>query len=103
MSTAVIYLPDNLPTEQFDLHASRCYEHCRRRGYTVIGVVLGDWAGVLNMFRDGHAVVAVVAAVEHLDPTWEPRVEIAGAGTMTAVNQEPGVFRRRRIRRNAPR
>lgn len=60
-----------------------CLDHCRRRGYRVVGISRPDragqhWAGVVAMLASGEADLAVIANRADLPPNRLPRVEAVG-------------------------
>lgn len=73
MTTAVVFVPAGhvIP------YAAQCLNYCAAKGYTVAGVVTGNWAAVGAMLLERAAAVVVVARPEHLEPDREPRLEIA--------------------------
>lgn len=91
---AVIFVP----SDAREPHTTSCAHHCQAKGYDIVGVVAGDWGAVLDMFRDGEATVAVVADPAHIDPDWEPRVELAGRGPMVVANDRVPAARSRTYR-----
>lgn len=96
MTTAVIFVPDHL-VEQF---APQCLAYCTARGYTIAGVIQGDWQAALAMLADELATVIVVARRDHLPADGGPRIEVASETTATREpNQRPDSPRRRRPRR----
>ena len=96
LTSAVIFVP---AVGQLAPHASRCADHCKARGYDIVGVVTGDWPAVLSMLRNGTAAVCVVSRRDHLAPTAEPRIEIARATPHPAGERKSSRYLRpRRMR-----
>lgn len=95
MTTAVIFVPNG----QYELYASLCLNYCVAKGYEIGGVIQGDWEAVVRTISAGIATVVVVARPEHINPAWEPRIEIAG----TATIDQPDNDRARSMRRRRPR
>lgn len=91
MTIAVIFVPAIAAYATF---AAACFNHCAAQGYDVLGVpVPGDWPAAANALKTGTATVLVVARPDHLDPTREPRVEIAGQPAVPVAvgrNEAPG-------------
>lgn len=77
VTSAVIFIPAG----QLDLYASTCSNYCLAKGYHVASLV-HDWRGVIDVLQSGRATVIVVARLDHIDPTWEPRVEVAASAVV---------------------
>lgn len=76
---AAIFLPADLPED--GLFTQQALMHIERRGYQLACMPLRDWPTVLHILRERLATVIVVARSEHLDPGFEPRVEVVGEET----------------------
>lgn len=87
MTHAVAFVPDG-PVDE--VYANQCFAHCAHRGYTLAGIVRGDWSAAVAMVAAGLASVIVFARREHLDPAREPRVEFCGEITQALFRREPG-------------
>jgi hypothetical protein len=92
VTRAIIYVPDG----EFDPHASRCMEYCKRRGYKFEGIIRGDWEEANRMMQDGQTSVVLVSTESHLPPQRKPRIEV-----VANEEREPGMERTRILRRNA--
>jgi hypothetical protein len=92
LTTAVIFIPAG----QLELYASTCLAYCTTKDYEFGGFV-HDWRGVIDVLHNGLATVVIVARLSHIDPTWEPRVEVASGATSDKYDnsRSPSLRRRR--------
>jgi hypothetical protein len=69
---AVIFIPDAGAIDAAD----RCSDLGEAHHLQVVGVIVGDWAAVLAMLRDGTVTVVIADRRDDLPADREPRIEI---------------------------
>lgn len=77
LTTAVIFVP----SDNIELFAMQCYQHCIAMDYEVVGLIRDDWPAAFALLLNGLADVLVAARPEHLDDIETdhitPRIEFA--------------------------
>lgn len=91
---AVIFVPDVHATAATD----RCLDHCHASGYTVFGVVAGDWDAVAQILYDGTAQVLVLDSHHDMPVDALPRFEIVADAILESPTQRRTMLLRRRPR-----
>ena len=67
---------------------SQGLNHIATQGHRFDSIV-SDWEQLLQMLHDKLVQVVVYTRPEHIDPTWLPRFELAGAGNGEPVGAAP--------------
>lgn len=91
---AIIYVP----SEDSERWQARCIEHCDRKGYAAVSLVIDatreQWRAVCLMLMAGEADVLVVGRRDHLAADRLPRIEYADEARPVKRRARPWVIRR---------